>query len=111
MRRIINTIPMPMLRHWQVRSSPLLVEVRCNLPNGGPVVTCGDVAWCILSDAVGAVRQLCQIVGAYADEESGERLFSVFLLERFADDNLVSRFDAAPFKICSGTCSSIRLAL
>jgi hypothetical protein len=95
----------------QARSNPTLGEMRIELPNGGPIVTCGMIVWCILSGAVGAVYQLCQFVGVYADEESGERLLSVYLLERFADDNLVSRFDAPPFVHCSGThfAESIRL--
>ncbi len=52
--------------------------------------------------ACGAEHNLCQICAAYT-AESGERLLSVYLLERFADDNLVSRFDAPPFVQCSGT--------
>ncbi len=66
-------------------------------------ITCGDIALCKLSDTVNASVQLCQIAAAYTDQDSGERLLAVCLLERFADENLLSRFDEPPFVQCSGT--------
>jgi hypothetical protein len=83
---------------YQARSNPTLGDMRVQV-SGGHTLACGDRAWCILTDTPNAPYewQLCQIAGVYADEATGERLCSVYLLEKLTDELGASRFDAPPF--------------
>ena len=90
-------IPEP-CESYQARSNPTLGDMRVQV-SGGHTLACGDRAWFILTDTPNAPYewQLGQIAGVYADEATGERLCSMYLLEKLTDDLGASRFDAPPF--------------